>query len=374
MLKRALPLVACLCMVASAHAGGDIVRKFPVKPGGRLETDLKSGGSVDIRGWDRDEVVIEVVFRECDPDDYRFDFDATNTRVTVHSEMERRVNRSNIKLNIQVPREFNLKLQSSGGSITIRDVEGKFRGGTAGGEIDLERLTGDIELTTGGGRVTVTDSQLDGRVTTGGGRVLVQDVEGDFNASSGGGEVVFKNVSTPDKFYPEDEVNIRNAGGRIDVDDAPSGANVSTGGGNIYIRRANEFVIASTGGGEVTIEAVDGWVDASTGAGDIEVTMVGDADRGRRDVSLLTGKGDITLTVPRDLEMDIEVEIAYSKGHAGKYRIVSDFDLEESITRDWDRSHGEPLKYIYGEARVGDGRNRILIRTSHGNVYLKKGR
>ncbi|HUU46937.1 MAG TPA: hypothetical protein VM118_14510 [Acidobacteriota bacterium] len=374
MMRRLLPLLACLCLVASAHAAGDISREFPVSPGGRLDIDLRSGGSLDINGWDRDVVSIEVMFRDCDPDDYTFDFDATKSGVRVRSEMERRVNRSNISMRIRVPDRFDLKLRTAGGGISISDVEGTFRGSTAGGSIELERLTGDIDLSTGGGTVTVTDSHLDGEVTTGGGKVLVENVDGDFDANSGGGEVVFKNVSTPIRDYPKDQVHIRNAGGEIKVNDAPGGADVSTGGGNVRIRSANEFAIASTGGGDITINAVDGWVKATTGAGDVEVTMIGDPDKGRRDVSLLTGMGDVTLTVPRDLEMDIEVEIAYSKGKENKYRIVSDFDLEETRTRTWDRSHGTPLKYIYGEARIGDGRNRITIRTSHGNVYLKKGR
>jgi len=372
-MKQCFLILIGLLLIASVSFAADIEREFEVAKGDRLTVNLKSGGSLEIQGWDKDQASIEVDFVRCDPDDFDFEMFTTSSGLKIISDYNRHVNRSNIDVRIMLPREFNLRVKTSGGSIDINDIEGSIRGSTGGGSLNLQNLDGEIDLSTGGGRITVRDSRLDGEVTTGGGRVLVENVEGDFDARSGGGNVVFKNVTTPDRDYPPGLVHIRNAGGKIDVDDAPNGADVNTGGGDIYIRSAGEFAIASTGGGDITIEEVDGWVKASTGAGDIEVTMVGDPDNGDRDVTLLTGLGDIELVVPKSLSMDIDIELAYTKRSSGRYKIKSDFDINEERTDEWDYDRGTPVKYIYGDATIGDGKNRIKIRTTNGNVTIRQG-
>jgi len=237
--------------------------------------------------------------------------------------------------------------------------------------LDLKNLTGKIHFTTGGGGITIKDSQLDGRVSTGGGKVLVENVTGDIKASSGGGNVVYRNVKTPDKTYPEDVVYIRNAGGALNVDEAPAGADVSTGGGDIYICSAKEYVKATTGGGDVTVAEIDGWVKIRTGAGNVKITMVGDAENGKRDVSVSTGTGDVTLIVPKNLSMEVDIELSYTKNSSRNYKIKSDFDIGIERTNEWDYDQGSPRKFIYGRATIKGGKNSIKIRTCNGDVYLK---
>jgi DUF4097 and DUF4098 domain-containing protein YvlB len=203
---------------------------------------------------------------------------------------------------------------------------------------------------------------------------LVENVVGDIDATSGGGNVVYRNVETPDRSYPADLVHIRNAGGALDVDEAPGGADVSTGGGDIWIGTAKKSVHARTGGGDIEIEAVDGWVKASTGAGDIDVAMVGDPTQGKRDVTLLTGYGDVTLIVPKGLSADVEVELAFTKKKEGRCGIESDLPLAEETTSEWDYDHGEPLKYIYGQSVKPGGEHKIKIRTTNGNVVIREGK
>lgn len=168
-----------------------------------------------------------------------------------------------------------------------------------------------------------------------------------------------------------EQVYIRNAGGALKVEKAPAGADVRTGGGNIRIRSANKFVKATTGGGDITIDAVDGWIKATTGAGDIRVTMVGDPEVGKRHITLSTGTGGIYVTVPKALSMDVDIELAYTKNKSGKYKITSDFRLQEEKTDTWDDTQGTPRKYIYGKASIQGGRNKIKIRTVNGDVHLR---
>jgi DUF4097 and DUF4098 domain-containing protein YvlB len=353
-------------------AQNDLEREVEMSAGETLRVDLRPGGSIHIRGGEEERALVRFSLRGTDPDAFRFEVERMRTGVEVTSERLRRVNNVNVRVDIRVPRRCDLELRTAGGGITIRDIEGSIGGRTAGGELTLEDLSGTIELSTGGGEITLTDSRLDGTVRTGGGKVLVENVEGDIDASSGGGEVVYRNVVTPDHTYPADAVFIRNAGGSIRVDDAPAGADVRTGGGNIRIRSAASYAKARTGGGDIRIDAIDGWAEASTGAGSIEVTMIGETGDGRRDVTLESGLGDIYLTLPAEISARFEIELAYTRNSSQRFEIDSDFDLLEERTDTWDSSQGDPRKYIRGTATVGGGRNLIRVRTTNGDVHLRK--
>ncbi len=368
-----------------------IEHEFDLSGERNLEVSVSSGGSIDIRGWDETHAEARVRFRNTDPEAFRFEFDQRGQSLIIRSERLRRVQRVDIVIEVRVPRGFNLNLRTGGGEISLTDIEGRIEGSTAGGELNLRNLKGTIQLTTGGGEITVHDSELDGRVSTGGGAVLVENVRGDFRATSGGGEVIYRNVVTPDRTYPGEVVHIRNAGGSIEVEDAPSGADLSTGGGGIHVRSAGAWLKARTGGGDIMIGTVDGWietstgggditienvtsrVEASTGAGEIRVTMTGDPAEGQRDVDLRSGYGDVYLTLPEDLAMTVEIELSYTRDARRTYQIRSDFDLREERTDTWDSSQGSPRKYIYGRAEFGSGQNVIRIRTCNGNVYLRRG-
>ncbi len=162
-------------------------------------------------------------------------------------------------------------------------------------------------------------------------------------------------------------VRITKDGGAINVEEAPEGAELATGGGNIHVRSAKRFVEAGTGGGEIVIDSVDGWVQATTGAGNVSVTMVGNPNEGRRDVSISSSSGDVTLVVPAGLAMDFDLKLAYTNTRK-EYRIVSDFELEQRSTDQWSSAEGTPRKYIYGTGKTGRGNHRIKIQTINGNA------
>ena len=84
-------------------------------------------------------------------------------------------------------------------------------------------------------------------------------------------------------------------------------------GGGIHIKSADKFIDASTMGGKIKIDAIDGWVKATTMGGDINVVMVGDPDKGKRDVKLKTMGGDVSLYVPKGMSMDFDIELVFTK-------------------------------------------------------------
>jgi DUF4097 and DUF4098 domain-containing protein YvlB len=355
-----------------------VKREFDTTPGKKLDVELTTGGSISISGWDKNVVQIEVRLHGADKEDYTFDFDerSSGIQVEISYDGHRRRHGGRVSLDIQVPDKYNLDLETMGGNIEIKGVEGTFTGETMGGEIELYDLKGDVDLTTMGGEIHVEDCELDGRVKTMGGEVTVRDVIGDLDASTMGGEVSYSIVKKHDTRKDAKPVKISTMGGEIEVDEAPGGADVSTMGGEIRIGSARKYVKAKTMGGEIEIEKIDGGVKATTMGGDITVNMVGDPDEYDRDVILSSMGGDIVLTVPSGLSMDFDIKLSITRRSKGQYKIISDFPMkiEESEEDDWDWSEGSARKYIYGTGEVQGGKNKIRIDTINGDIVIKKGK
>ena len=377
-----LALAGTMSLFTASAAVAEITEQFDFQPGQVLSLDFSDGGSVHIEGWDRSG--IEVTYDDehgVERHDVQFESSAEGMNITAR--LRNGYNYSGLSFYFKVPRELMLETQSGGGVIEIEGVDGDFVGRTGGGAITLKDISGNVDLTTGGGRVLVQDSDIDGKVRTGGGKVLVEDVTGNFRATSGGGEVRYRNVHSPqgDVVSPSqkvlkeatgDTVLISNAGGGIKVDSAPDGADVYTGGGKIRISDANRFVAAKTGGGDVDIEMDEGWIDASTGAGDVEIDVLG-STTGKGDIKVITGHGDVTLTLPSNFSMDLLVEIGVTNNTRKKYSVTSDFDIETEVDDEWDYSHGTPRKFTIGSASLNGGDHLVHIRTTNGNVEIKKG-
>jgi len=105
--------------------------------------------------------------------------------------------------------------------------------------------------------------------------------------------------------------------------------------------------------------------------GDVDIKMVGNPDEGDRSVFLKSMGGDITLSVPEGLSMELDLDITYDRKHEDDVKIVSDFQFDEERTEEWNNDDS-PKKHIYGTGSVNGGQNRIKIKTINGKIYLNK--
>lgn len=386
-----------------------IEKEFKAKPGKVLDIELDTGGDVIISGWNENKVTVKVRVTGRSRDDVEIDFDEVSDGIEIHSRYEGLGwNRSaDVNLEIKVPEEFDVILDTKGGDVAITGVKGRFKGKTYGGDLEFDGLKGEIQFTTMGGDIQVENSEVDGSVKTMGGDVEIRDVVGDIKGNTMGGDVTYHNVKGRgggkdnevsittmggdiNVDYPDrkvkmktfggdievgkaEEVDVTTMGGDIKIDEAPIGAKVSTMGGDITIRSAGKYARAKTMGGDIEIGAIDGWVKATTMGGDIAVTMVGDPDDGKRDVELKSMGGDIELEVPEGLSMEFDIELAYTKNSRRSYRIESDFDMKIEETKEWESKWGQKRKYIYGTGSVNGGEHKITIKTVNGNIYIRKG-
>lgn len=392
-----------------AGVGAVLEKSLPAASGGLLSVELDTGGTLAVSGWDRQEVAVTA--RRGGPDGLATEVELRETPggVVLASRYTgpQQTHATSMSFDVKVPASFDVRVASSGGSVRIDGLDGTFTGHTGGGDLTFSGASGRVELSTGSGKVTLTRSRLDGRVSTGGGDILFEGVRGSVEGHTGGGRVTRRDAaddgagaSPREGAAPngatEDEairqgvtlegvmqagvmqagvLKVSKAGGRIEVADAPEGADLETGGGNIRVGSARRFVRAQTGGGDIHIEAVDGRVEATTGTGSVSVTMTGDpGGEGARDVSIATGNGDVTLSVPPGLSMEFDLRVAYTRADR-PHRIESDFQLERRAPPEWSSAEGTPRRYVYGAGRVGGGRHhRIRIQTLNGDIHIRKGR
>ena len=366
-------------------------RTVDVSPGQELRLELKTGGDVLIRAWEENRVQVHV---ELDGPDWRetqVDVEAEpgGVRITSRQKRHKQSQSTSHRFEIQVPSRFDVELQSSGGGLEIVGVEGNLHGKTGGGEIVLERMKGTVQFSTGGGDIRVTDVEASGKVSTGGGMVRLSRVRGGLLATSGSGPVIHSESTEDDspgdltEVYADDD-NIRDertgeagvlhivkAGGDVTLQDAPHGADIQTGGGDIRVRSGKGLIEATTGGGDIDIGPIAGSVVATTGSGEVHVALV-DAKGEEQKVKISAGTGPITVLLPAGFEGRFDLETAYTENYEGTTHIESDWKLERDETATWDGRHGTPRRYVRAHGTVGDGRNRVRVRTVNGDIIIKR--
>ena len=234
-------------------------KKFTVNPGGTfaIKTDF---GNVEIVGTDSKEVSIHAQMegRQRDIDEFTITANQTAEGVEVVGRSPRTGkwfnwgnNNLNVTFTVKVPREYNLRMETSGGDIHVSTVQGKLNGGTSGGNITLKDITGSVDLETSGGDIRVERVQGQLIMETSGGDIRIADVKGDVDVNTSGGNVTLNMI--------EGKVRAETSGGNITmkVKESNKGVYAETSGGNIDImlpKTISANIDAATSGGEVSCD------------------------------------------------------------------------------------------------------------------------
>jgi beta-lactamase regulating signal transducer with metallopeptidase domain/DUF4097 and DUF4098 domain-containing protein YvlB len=362
---------------------------YPARPGEKLTLDLRTGGSVEIAGWDEPTVRIRAWMRGPSRRLTTVEMWHRGPGIRLRTGLSetRSITSTNHRFEIRVPRRYDVEIKSAGGGLTISGVEGTFTGHTGGGALRIDHARGVATLGTGGGDVSVSDSELDGRVTTGGGTVTLSRVSGGLRGHSGSGPVMrvgdkesekgdLTGVTVSGDRITMNEprtgrgmLHIEKAGGSVDLARAPEGADVRTGGGQIRIGESARMVKASTGGGDITIGPVDGSIEAFSGAGTLRATVVSE----NASVEYTTGMGSAIITLPRGFTGRFDLETAYTRGNP-RTRIEAEWGLSEEETDEWDTSEGSPRKYVRASGKAGNGSGVIRIAVVNGDITIRRAR
>lgn len=386
LVKVLLTCVALGLPIASQAASDDIEREFDVAPGGTLMLE-SDAGSVDVNTWDQARVRVRVR----NPGGYEVDIRQSGNDVQVQAGSQRGFlgfGRNNIGFTVDVPRTYNIDLDTGGGSIKIADINGRIDAETSGGSIDVGNTTGGVKADTSGGRITILNVEGDVEADTSGGSITIGDVIGNVDADTSGGRIKIGNVSG-DILADTSGGNIEvgEGGGRVQLDTsggtiraawAQGPIQADTSGGHIYLAGSSSRIDADTSGGNIVIESSDGPVNVETSGGSITVrSNVGplraDTAGGRIEVDLgnasgslggsvdlETAGGDIILRLPATIGVTIDAVLEVSRRGRGDYRIYTDFPL----------SIQEDDSNIVGRGDINGGGDRISLRTKNSDISI----
>jgi DUF4097 and DUF4098 domain-containing protein YvlB len=242
-------------------------------------------GGIEIRAWDRPDVLVVIEKRARDK--------ADADTIEVHTEQ----NGNHVTVDARVPkgeRSFGISWHRSRTANLIVSVPSSSNivAKSGDGSIDVERVTGRVDLRSGDGRIQARDLTGDVRAHTGDGSIKLDGVTGSLDVDTGDGS-----ISVNGKLA---SLHARSGDGTITIHAASGSA--ATGDWDI-----------TTGDGSVTLELPDGFggeLDAHTGDGRIHVqditvsnvtgqiaknTVRGTLGSGGRTVRVRTGDGSITL-------------------------------------------------------------------------------
>jgi hypothetical protein len=227
---------------------------FNVDLGGQLTIQTDTG-SIKIKTHDEATIELQVKIENREANEFLYHHELTNGNLTIIGELERNkrwLQNLKVEFNLLIPENYNVKLNTSGGSLSIEDLIGELNVSTSGGSINVGNIVGDIKLGTSGGSITTDNitgnidahtsggsinvtinKQLteDAKLTTSGGSInayLLSDIQIDIDASTSGGQV-------KSDFKIEGKVKKRSIRGSINAG-GPK-LTLKTSGGSIKINK-----------------------------------------------------------------------------------------------------------------------------------------
>jgi hypothetical protein len=312
---------------AQAKINDVINKSFSVSEGGTLTIEANLG-AIEVTTSGRNTVDVEIIreLRTNDRDeadeileDFEVDFSHHGDDVEIVSEyinsrsMMSRFFRSNnrrikIKYKVSVPEKYNIELKTSGGSISVEDIEGTVNCKTSGGSLNFGNVTGPVWGKTSGGSINLNDCTGDVDVHTSGGRIKVGRVNGEVIAKSSGG--------------------------------------------SISIEHAEGSVSAHTSGGSINVEEISGHINAHTSGGSVTARI---SSQPGNDCKLTTSGGSVNVYLAENINCDVD-----AKTSGGRVNT----EIPVSVT-------GELRKHALN-ARINDGGPELYLRTSGGSINIKE--
>jgi len=286
--RRLIVAAAAVAVLSTLPAAADTRNEKNLKldPGGKL-TVVADAGSLTVSGSASSGAHVLLT---SDKDDFESRFDLKfeelpgELRITLKkkdslSSWTGWFNNSKIRFEIQVPTKTATNLQTGGGHVTVRALDGDAVAETSGGHIEVADIQGNLSAETSGGHISVKNISGTANIETSGGHIEAAGVNGNLVAETSGGHI-----------------EITDARGRVDADTSGGNVEVSFAKGN-----AHGGKIESSGGG-ITVSVdpnVDLSIDASTSGGsvrtDVPVKVVGKVKGSSIKGTL--GKGGETLYV-----------------------------------------------------------------------------
>lgn len=276
---------------------------------------------------------------------------------------------------LNVPRDTQwVKGNTAGGSIEVRQINGKVTAETAGGSITLDQIKGPASVSTAGGSISVDNMGSDVALETSGGAINLGTVAGKITASTSGGSIsltsakqgaVLETAGGSVNVKQCSELKATTAGGSMDIGDADGAVYLENAGGSIRLASAKGTVVATTAGGSIRLWRLGRGVKAETASGTIEAEIVA-TPSDFTESHLETTAGDVIVYLPSDLKVTVRAAIESANGH----QITTEFP-ELKVTSEGG-NYGP--REIWAEGNMNGGGPVLKVHVTSGNIVFRKTR
>jgi DUF4097 and DUF4098 domain-containing protein YvlB len=200
----------------------------------------------------------------------------------------------------------------------------------------------DIDVRTAGGNIEVADLEGKAAVHTSGGNLKLGTIKGPLKAHTSGGHITLTRT--------EGDTDVSTSGGDLRLGEVAGSLVAHTSGGNITLEKNKGSVKASTSGGDIRVKDAYGPVSAHTSGGNVSAHLNTQPTEG---CSLKTSGGNVDVLLAGNLALDLDA-------HTSGGRLDSDFPgtLNKQKTR-----------LI---AQINGGGPGLVLETSGGNVSIRK--
>jgi DUF4097 and DUF4098 domain-containing protein YvlB len=285
LVAAALGLSACDITIGASEYSVREQKTFTVNGPVRLALSTFDG-SIKVRGWDRDEVAVEV--EKVGPDQQTVDRIQVKTAqdgnaITVEVPKPSPLETSGMRrspganLVVTVPVKTAVVARSGDGSIEVRSVNGNVDLNTDDGSVQVEEIGGDLVARTGDG--SVHGRKVDGRA----------------EIRTGDGSVGLDGVLTG--------VTIETRDGSIEVTARPGSRtgtdwDVTTGDGNVQLEVPKDFgaeIDARSGDGRVRVDTLTDTPEGRSREDDERSSVTGRLGGGGKLLRVRSSSGSITV-------------------------------------------------------------------------------
>ena len=292
-----LALTSCAVLAATEEKTN---RTFQTAPGGTLVVDVDFG-SIAVSTNSTDAIAVQVwrkITRSSAGAEQKFlsenpvEFTQEGNTITIRSRPKTKSkfhwfssskNHNEAKYTVQIPAQFNCRLNTSGGDLEASNLTGEVNADTSGGGLRFVMLHGPVTGETSGGDIDVSGCEGPMKIHTSGGNINVSDGVGSLTGDTSGGDVNVRTFKGP--------VSMHTSGGDLSIENVAGQIKGGTSGGSIHavlLSPMSGDVNLSTSGGEVKVkvhpEAAFN-LEAETSGGEVQcdlpVTMQGKLEKNR---------------------------------------------------------------------------------------------
>jgi hypothetical protein len=258
-LAIALILMLSVAVLAPRAQAEDWTKSYTISGRAQVKVDTNDG-AVQIYTGDTKQVDFRVLYDGYEMNktlhvDSRQDGDSVqiNARVNGHWGFSWGNNHRNIRIEVHMPKDADLQIDTGDGSVTTQSVNGKVKIHTGDGSVRAQEVSGDVDIDTGDGSITVDGARGDIRLRTGDGHIDARNLDGKVDALSGDGHIKLDgrldalSVKTGDgsidaRLQPGSKVNsswsVRTGDGSVDIvlpADLQANIDASTNDGHISL-------------------------------------------------------------------------------------------------------------------------------------------